>query len=1145
MRRNFGRVFGAALAAWGLGLGASAPVRAQAEPGSPCILFLSGRVEEKEFGNPNKYRLRSFLPDERLQRKLKEWGCTWAADFFSTGMTWEDFTKFNAVVMLDFPNVERHRSATDGIRRVEGLLRRYVEAGGGLFLTGHIEASQWGLERNTEELNRFLAPWGGQVLLEQVDEQDPVLRQVRPHRYGISGLAWTDNVVAHALTKGVTGFLYPSDYGAMCYYTHPVRVSGDWQVLLKASATARSVTARIGAEDWRKSKRPGAIAGEPPLLAVREAGKGRVVLWPMIPTATIIDGYHQFWGHGLTMVSRDRQHPSEGETLIMNLLRWLVAPSRGQFGGYVKRPPPPEKELGLYRINWNRVKPSGAQFPSIHKGLIGMRSSLSTGTASPEAMIRAAKEAGYDFAAFGEDLGELTEAELSSLTALCAGSCEESFQAFAGVIYRDASGNAWQVFGNSLHWPRDDWWHDKAAGTIQKNNLVFRGYQFIPLIMVHPNRNPEDPWFQGNFKGLALYTYEGGELVDEATQVYRELQSSDFKLFPAAIHRVGSVEEVKQAAQADMPQTYVPWYELSDVISGCSGNVPRYQGNYVHHWPQFVSSGPLVEAFRVINFGTSDLAIPDNDRFRMHVRLTSDRGLREVKILDGLGLWRRFLLDGVKEWEQLFDGFHDRNRHFMIVATDVAGGTAWSADHGTSVQEINVPRCTDNLNTYTSGKFKAQNVFPVRGLENYFGHRAGDVNSFPRIPGVDETKRFAIQQRLEQVSRFGYVRTDLLHHCYPPTATPNWNLNDLPEVAKPQTALKGQVTTTVFTPWADGTSVHLVQGDFEILRDLDVPRGIVGLYQVSWINEAETFVASRRDRSFETVCLKPRRTSWRTSTEAVEYVANIGAFTGSRAFVPLGGPPMEVYGLRQGIGEKATFGFLGRQAIPEKKLGAGDTLSYEYLAVWTAMRDKSDNSFIEDLCAQMGLRGETAYSVKPTRGTVLSARFVLSLKAQDYGFAGAITQAQLPLLLPAFVEGLNARWPAGVWYKGKHTFAVPTWTMDAVHNRYSRRATVKHEDRLVRFGVVDGRGMLQIDTEIGDKDVYIGNLLVCDNPDVFLELEEWRKGRTKIVANNPTDKEASVTIRPGPGFDLMGAFRIEATIPAGCLSVLTPAGQPR
>jgi hypothetical protein len=232
----------------------------------------------------------------------------------------------------------------------------------------------------------------------------------------------------------------------------------------------------------------------------------------------------------------------------------------------------------------------------------------------------------------------------------------------------------------------------------------------------------------------------------------------------------------------------------------------------------------------------------------------------------------------------------------------------------------------------------------------------------------------------------------------------------------------------------------------------------------------------------------------------------------------------------------------------QPKLAKGQKVNYRYLAVWSGVNPIPDNGFIEEVFDKLGMRGRTAYTVAPRHGAVLDTRFVLRLQAENCGFAGKITQANLPMNLPVFIEGLNPRWPAGILYKGKNVLLVPVWRMDKVGNRYAERVKTQGRNQLFRFAIpatrgtssLNGTGMLQVDTEISDKDVYIGNLLVCDQPEVFLSLDDVRPGKVVFTANNPTDKGVNCTIRPGPGFDLLGDFAKTVTLPLGGFVRLSP-----
>ncbi|MEN6305155.1 MAG: hypothetical protein ABFD96_20700, partial [Armatimonadia bacterium] len=316
------------------------------------VLFLHGRVTTKAPGQDSIFSKRSYLPDEALQKRLAAEGMVWGAEEFSTQMTAEYLRQFNVIVMLDFPIIEKHPAEEKEVRAQEQLLARYVADGGGLMLTGNTEYGMWALERDFEEMNRFLQPYGAQVLHEQVGENDKALTIPA---MGISALGYTSNVVKHPVTEGVRGLLYPTDH-AWSFWTHPLQLGEGWQALVKGSPSAYSFSTALGlgGPTSQIEKKPGTYKSEPPLVAIKDIEKGRMCLWPTVPSAFIIDGYHDFWGGGIIMEGTRQDKASDGAGLVVNLLRWLGKPSQETFGGY-KTPSEQgqEPEPGFVEVNWD------------------------------------------------------------------------------------------------------------------------------------------------------------------------------------------------------------------------------------------------------------------------------------------------------------------------------------------------------------------------------------------------------------------------------------------------------------------------------------------------------------------------------------------------------------------------------------------------------------------------------------------------------------------------------------------------------------------------------------------------------------------------------------------------------------------------
>ncbi|MBU4212023.1 MAG: hypothetical protein KKD33_05510, partial [Verrucomicrobia bacterium] len=136
--------------------------------------------------------------------------------------------------------------------------------------------------------------------------------------------------------------------------------------------------------------------------------------------------------------------------------------------------------------------------------------------------------------------------------------------------------------------------------------------------------------------------------------------------------------------------------------------------------------------------------------------------------------------------------------------------------------------------------------------------------------------------------------------------------------------------------------------------------------------------------------------------------------------------------------------------------------------------------------------------------------------------------------LPTRLEGLNPRWDAGVWYKGNVNRIIPEFVVNEIGQRYVERRGKTEKDPLIHIPVLDdGTAVLQIETDVGAKDLFIGNLLVSDNAEMYLTLVDTRPGKSAFVAHNPTDSEIKCRVKPAAGFTLLGTFDKEVVVPAG------------
>lgn len=1080
-------------------------------------------VMTKKDGDPIVIN-KSLLPGKELKKELDDMGFAITCAKFSDKFDPDFLKKFNMVVIgLDgdfgqtpMPPAER--------QKLHQMLWDYTRSGGGLLV---LRAPGWCFDRDLDILNEILAPAGAKILGEQV--QDDANKVKAP---GDVDMYWTNNFVKHAITENVGGFFYPGLFSSYPSYTDmsvTMKLTDPaWQVIMRGTKSAISL-----AREKRQPIQPqtrGTYQSAPPILAAREFGKGRIVLFTAMPTIFWQDGGHIFWGGEKILAGEYEGRRSDHLQLVKNIVSYLYEPGKNFLGGFQPKPENPAVEIGFGGYNWKVDAHRGDYMPHTFDGLIGARSNLSGGKASPQELIDAAKKADYQFIAFLEPMEKMTEAKFNELKSICQKASDDKFYAYPGLLYRDLSGNLWGAFSDTMFWPSKTWLTPGKPGIFSSINASTRGWGWPPVIMIAPGKNPEAPFLQGNFKLIAVKTYRNNQLIDDGREIQRKLVQDRFSVYPAAVNLIDDPAAIARSKKVHFNR--VGWFD-SNIIPAYSGTHCVHKGKYYWSRPLSVTSGPMIHDYRIMNFGTTDLAVPGNDRWRMHIKVSSPAGLKEIRIFTADGkTFRRFLPNGAKIFDQQIDNWHSSNRSFFVEVTDNAGNSAFSTPNGTSIQENTYPRCADNLNTMPRGKWwgSPENLQNVRGFENYFASR-DFTYCYPYFDGLGaEGVRGANNFHHLWSSRFATKMVLRRYLYYPDAKKYNPDATDNSSCAIENKFFKADVTHTMYVCRIDKPLITRIDAEIEILQDFNTKWFSLLNHARSKRYGCDKFVYTKTDGTLDIIDLSNLKHFVRKELPVNGYAAIFSDMVGgSTGFIAL------TDNLQFETRPNKNYARIYAKVNHPDQYRKGEKIKVSFLTVSSELAPADNDLFIRNIVRQFGLDGlPPVYKVIPENGKITETGLVLKIAAENYTFNGKSLKAELPCSLPVAITGLNPNWEAGILYKGKNRLLIPVYHSNEYGQRFIKQTPREYDDELYFFHVTeDGTGICQIDTVLGDHDIFIGNVLVCDVPELMLTAAEYRNNIAEFDAHNPTDRPITATVRPGKGFDLMGNFSRTITVQPG------------
>ncbi|OPZ30474.1 MAG: hypothetical protein BWZ02_00761 [Lentisphaerae bacterium ADurb.BinA184] len=954
-------------------------------------------------------------------------------------------------------------------------------------------------------------------------------------------LSFSD-LIAPAVNEGVTGVLTLTGTSSTGWEP-PMSydLSADWRTLVRGAATMHTrheMRNDLVLQPWLTTTE---IPASPPLLAAREAGKGRLAVcairdyWlftppPNCPTAEAM----------LTAGAGGK--PSQWLRVFANTFAWLAEPSaKAGYGGattpealvhppvQVWEPPP--------LTNWAApagVGPDQTQTP----GLIGARTALSSGEGTVAEFADAAKAAGLHFLVFLEDSLKMDQAAWDKLVAGCNAASDDTFAAIPGLTYEDAQGNHLYAFADNVQFPKDHMLlPDRRLATVQPmrsrayfdyvNELV--GQHALTGFWRHRG-NFLPPCDYKLYNSFPIKSLENGKPVDDALDDYLYLMGLGGCQAALAFEIMDSPQQVaaraaggwRVVAHRPAPVLRTKWHEGAWSFSG-SGS-------------QYITNGPAILVWQCDNRLISPSGLwwrPDQWQMRLRLRVASDKGLKSVTVVDGhRGTLRRWLPQGAPRFEQEIVLSNDRQTAYTLLVEDTAGRQAVSMTFWNRNCLMEEFFCSDRCNflgnarlrtrsgqqVWTQVSFNANmGITPSKGRLQLAaspavnltlnsptlpidGAPAGlptvGLDFYPRVPGelpglyaYSNTYLVGAEIAIGQTDhRFGYdpaergAEKSPLGHPYQQPQEGWGNAWGGWHRLIPTRKLDGWSRIAACNWLPETFRIGWVETDARLKEPVEI--GQTGLGIMNAGGKDWTLYADGQP--------VPRPADVTQGEFRRGVFATLEHSGGNVVLAALDGPVNYRYH------KDGTLSLWYRAETDP--LPAGSRVYYRVAFAGAAAGTPADRMLGFARAFGIATPGATAYAPEIRTGKTIENCIVWRADGGGVGLDARIPRTDMPGFLPVAVEGLNDGWSVQL--------------LDRARPWPNHRA----------LPVRDGRAFAQLDLCEADGDLFIGHPVVADNPAVRLQVAWQQPGVWYVEAHNPTDQPVKTALHSPPGWTVF-AFK--------------------
>lgn len=577
-------------------------------------------------------------------------------------------------------------------QELKTALVEYVRAGGGLVLVSGLE-QMWSDNVLTEEL---LNAFGSGMLMES-----PKIPRNLKIKLGERGVehSYTDRVFAPC-NEGVSQILFHSEdcvgvlQGVVGY-----KATDSWRTVLSAGKD-------IGGEpfpergvpyyDERRSARP--VEGDFPIVGIRDFGRGRVAWCGINRNLFMADVKEADTALRMRQVLADGAPggpKSDLKTFLCNLMTWTAS------GSVDAAKIPVLRSLAQSEAHL----PSA---PRLFRGVVGPRTTYSTGTSTPQEYVDRAKSLGHDFVVFLEEFERLSLDAFERLRAECTRLTDDSFTVYCGYTIEKADGNSMFVFSSEPVYPGRKFLTPDGRKFIARTGPrdASPELQFFYGALGFVNnlgffRFHESPYALTDIRvcqSLAVETRVNGVTAETALDAFEVNNRNGQAFMPISLELMDDVryltaESHRLEIVADGVMSLRHRLLAHDLYS----NYPK-AGSFGR---QAVTSGPSVE----FDMPRGDMAStkarlyePRLNRWPYQISVSSEKGVARVELWDGDECVRRWHGAGRKSFAQKGALANERQHHYWVKAWDAQGGLAVTRAIGSNSFLLREAQCGDREN---------------------------------------------------------------------------------------------------------------------------------------------------------------------------------------------------------------------------------------------------------------------------------------------------------------------------------------------------------------------------------------------------------------------------------------------------------------